>query len=78
MATIFAWSGALKKRGELDNLPQLVDYAEKLEKACIDTLDAGIMTKDLIALSENKNTKEVYTDEFIAEIKARLEKSLKA
>ncbi len=78
MATIFAWSGALKKRGELDNLPQLVDYAEKLEKACIDTLDDGIMTKDLIALSENKNTKQVYTDEFIAEIKARLEKSLNA
>jgi len=76
MATIFAWSGAFRKRGELDNLPKLIDYADKLEKACLDTLNDGIMTKDLIALSEGIQTKTVYTDEFIAEIKSRLEKYL--
>ena len=72
----FLLGRALRKRGELDNLPKLVEYADKLEQACISTLDAGIMTKDLVALSENKDTKAVYTDEFIAEIKSRLEKSL--
>jgi isocitrate dehydrogenase len=76
MATIFAWSGAFRKRGELDNLPKLIDYADKLEKACLDTLNDGIMTKDLIALSEGIQTKTVYTDEFIAEIKSRLQKYL--
>ncbi|MBO7302928.1 MAG: NADP-dependent isocitrate dehydrogenase, partial [Clostridia bacterium] len=50
MATIYAWSGALRKRGELDNLPELVDFANKLEEACIDTLNDGIMTKDLVGL----------------------------
>lgn len=78
MATIFAWSGAFRKRGEMDNLPDLIAYADKLEKACLDTLNDGIMTKDLIALSEGIETKTVYTDEFIAEIRARLEKYLQA
>ncbi len=76
MATIFAWSGAFRKRGELDKLPDLIAYADKLEKACLDTLNDGIMTKDLIALSEGIETKTVYTDEFISEIRARLEKYL--
>ena len=52
MATIFAWSGAFKKRGELDNLPELVKFGEKLEEACFDTLNDGIMTKDLVNLVE--------------------------
>lgn len=52
MATIFAWSGALKRRGELDQLPELVHFGEKLEEACYDTLNAGIMTKDLVGLVE--------------------------
>ena len=52
MATIFAWSGALKKRGQLDGLDALVDFGEKLEEACFDTLNAGIMTKDLVGLVE--------------------------
>lgn len=47
MATIFAWSGALRKRGELDSLPELVNYANQLEDACFDTLNDGIVTKDL-------------------------------
>ena len=52
MATIFAWTGALKKRGELDGLADLVDFAQKLETACIDTLNDGITTKDLCSLAE--------------------------
>ena len=56
MATIYAWSGALRKRGELDNLPDLVDFADRLERACIATLDAGIMTKDLVNLAEGVET----------------------
>ena len=50
MATIFAWSGALKKRGELDGICELVDFADKLENACFDTLNSGYMTKDLTLL----------------------------
>ena len=52
MATIFAWSGALKKRGQLDGLEALVAYAEKLEESCFDTLNEGIMTRDLVGLVE--------------------------
>ena len=52
MATIFAWSGALKKRGQLDGLSDLVTFGEKLEEACFDTLNDGIMTKDLVGLVE--------------------------
>ena len=54
MATIYAWSGALRKRGELDALPDLVSFADKLEEACIDTLNDGIMTKDLAGLAGRK------------------------
>ena len=50
MATIYAWSGALRKRGEIDGLSDLVNFADKLEEACIDTLNDGIMTKDLVGL----------------------------
>ena len=56
MATIFAWTGALRKRGELDELPDLVAFADKLESACIQTLNDGIMTKDLAGLVEDKST----------------------
>ena len=52
MATIFAWSGALKKRGQLDGLDALVHFGKQLEQACFDTLNAGIMTKDLVGLVE--------------------------
>ena len=75
MATIFAWSGAFKKRGELDNLPDLVAFGEKLEKASLDTLKEGIMTKDLVSLAEGKTT-AVNTNEFITEIAKRLAKEL--
>ena len=73
MATIFAWSGALKKRGELDNLPGLVAFGDALEKASLMTLNDGVMTKDLVALAEGETT-AVNTVEFIAEIRKRLEK----
>ena len=76
IATIFAWSGALKKRAELDNLPELLAFGEKLEKASIRTLDEGIMTKDLVGLVEEGQPKAVNTLEFIQAIRERLEASL--
>ena len=65
VATIFAWSGALKKRGELDRLPELSDFADKLEKATVKTIENGIMTGDLFALSDLENKKKVNTEEFL-------------
>ena len=79
IATIYAWSGALRKRGELDGLSDLVAFADKLEAACIKTLDDGIMTKDLVGLvSEGYTATAVNSDEFIRAIRERLEKSLGA
>ncbi len=75
VATIFAWSGALKKRGELDGNTALVDFANKLEAACIDTIESGIMTGDLAALSDIE-CKTVNSEEFIAAIRANLETKL--
>ena len=79
MATIYAWTGALRKRGELDGLPDLVTFADKLEAACIKTLDDGIMTKDLtgLVIPEAKDSvKAVNSRQFIAAIRERLEASL--
>ena len=77
MATIYAWSGALRKRGELDGLTDLVNFANKLEEACIDTLNDGIMTKDLIGLvSEGYTAKAVNSIDFIKAIRERLEAKL--
>ena len=79
MATIYAWSGALRKRGELDNLPELMTFADKLEAACIKTLDDGVMTKDLVGLvipEAKAIVKAVNSREFIAAIRERLEASL--
>lgn len=78
MATIFAWTGALKKRGELDGLADLVDFAQKLEAACIDTLNDGIMTKDLCSLAEGITPTAVDSEGFIRAIRARLEEKLGA
>lgn len=75
IATIFAWTGALKKRGELDSNEQLISFADKLEAACIDTIESGIMTGDLAALAEGE-TRVVNSEEFIAAIRAELEKKL--
>ena len=76
MATIYAWSGALKKRGELDALPALVSFGEQLEAACIETLNDGIMTKDLVGLVEGMQPKAVNTGDFLLAIRERLEKRL--
>ena len=77
MATIYAWSGALRKRGEMDGLSDLVDFANKLESACIQTLNDGIMTKDLVGLvDKGTQVQAVNTITFIKEIRQRLEKSL--
>ena len=77
MATIYAWSGALRKRGELDGLPELMSFADKLEEACIDTLNDGIMTKDLVGLvSEGYTATAVNSIGFIKAIRERLEKKL--
>ncbi|MBR6679850.1 MAG: NADP-dependent isocitrate dehydrogenase [Clostridia bacterium] len=77
IATIFAWSGALRKRGELDELPELCNFADKLEAACIKTLDDGIMTKDLVGLvSEGYTATAVNSITFIKATRERLEAAL--
>jgi isocitrate dehydrogenase len=72
MATLFAWTGALKKRGELDGTPDLVSFAEKLEKASLQTIEDGIMTGDLASLSTLENKKAVDTETFLREINKKL------
>lgn len=76
MATLFAWTGALRKRGELDELPELVDFADKLEKASIETIEDGVMTGDLAALSSLENKTKVDTETFLTEIAKRLDKMM--
>lgn len=76
MATIFAWTGALKKRGEMDGISDLVDFANKLEAASIRTIEDGVMTKDLEQISRLKKKRAVSTEDFLKEIKIRLDKSL--
>jgi isocitrate dehydrogenase len=76
MATIFAWTGALSKRGELDGNQELVDFGHSLEKACFETLNSGIMTKDLVHLVEGLPAKAVSSEEFIKIIRAHLQEDL--
>ena len=77
IATIYAWSGALRKRGELDGLTDLVNFADDLEGACIDTLNQGIMTKDLVGLVvEGTKTTSVNSHDFIVAIRKNLEARL--
>lgn len=76
VATIFAWSGALKKRGELDNNAELVVFADKLEKATIKTIEDGVMTSDLYIISQLENKKKVNTEQFLDEINLRLKEML--
>ena len=71
MATIFAWSGALRKRGEMDGLPELRSFADRLEKATLDTINSGIMTKDLALLYEGE-AKSVNSVEFLDAIASRI------
>lgn len=76
VATIFAWTGALRKRGELDGNQELMVFADKLEKATLDTIESGQMTKDLAAITSLKNPKVLDSEGFIKAIAQRLEKSL--
>lgn len=64
VATIFAWTGALAKRGQLDNLPELTAFAEKLEKATLDTIESGVMTKDLVSLFRKEGVTPRAVDSF--------------
>ena len=73
VATLFAWSGALRKRGELDNIPELCDFADKLEKATLTTIENGIMTGDLALLSSLENKTKVDTETFLVEVNKRLQ-----
>jgi isocitrate dehydrogenase len=72
MATIFAWTGALRKRGEIDGIQDLVNFADKLEKASVGTIEDGVMTKDLYGLSQAENKRAVNTFEFLEEIARKL------
>ncbi|MGJ4787711.1 NADP-dependent isocitrate dehydrogenase [Leptospira koniambonensis] len=72
VASIFAWTGALAKRGELDGTPDVVSFAQKLEKAVIDTIQAGEMTKDLVLLTTTKGPKQLDTFQFMEAIQKRL------
>ncbi len=72
VATIFAWSGALRKRGELDNIPALCEYADKLEKATLQTIEDGVMTGDLYLLSTLENKQKVNSKAFLEAINERL------
>ena len=76
VATIYAWTGALRKRGELDGITELVAFADKLEKAVIDTIESGVMTGDLAAISTLPGARKVGTEEFIGAIRNCLERSL--
>ncbi|WP_455595414.1 NADP-dependent isocitrate dehydrogenase [Cloacibacillus porcorum] len=72
MATIFAWSGALRKRGELDGNAALQEFAGRLERASIETIESGEMTKDIFAISEVPNKKMLTTEEFLQSIAGKL------
>ena len=74
VATLFAWSGALRKRGELDKLDDLVRFADNLEKATIQTIEEGVMTGDLYLLSTLPEKKKVNTEEFLHAVNERLQK----
>ncbi len=76
VATIFAWTGALRKRGELDNIPELMAFADKLEKATIDTIENGTMTKDLALITTMKDVTVANSEEFIKAIRKTLEATL--
>ena len=78
VATLFAWTGALRKRGELDELPELMDFADKLEKATIQTIEEGVMTGDLYLLSKLENKQKVNTEDFLKAVDERLKALLGA
>ena len=76
VATIFAWTGALRKRGELDNIPELMTFADKLEAACVKTIESGKMTKDLALITSLENVTVLNSENFIKAIREELEATL--
>jgi isocitrate dehydrogenase len=72
VATIFAWTGALRKRGQLDDIPALAEFADRLEKATIQTIEDGVMTGDLLAVSDLPDKKKVNSEEFMQAIAERM------
>ena len=74
MATIFAWTGALRKRGELDGISELCDFADRLEKATLGTIESGKMTKDLALITSIPNPTVLNSKDFILAIKEELDK----
>ena len=76
VATIFAWSGALRKRGKLDGIGELVQFADKLEEATIETIESGTMTKDLALITTLENVNAVNSEDFIKAIRSRLEQKI--
>ncbi|MBQ8913159.1 MAG: NADP-dependent isocitrate dehydrogenase, partial [Lachnospiraceae bacterium] len=76
VATIYAWTGALRKRGELDNIPELMAFADKLEEATIKTIESGEMTKDLALITSLTDVKVLNSEEFIKAIRRNLEEIL--
>ena len=76
VATIFAWTGALRKRGELDTIPELIDFADKLEASTISTIESGKMTKDLALITSLKKVTVLNSENFIKAIRETLEHNL--
>lgn len=76
IATIFAWSGALRKRGEKDGIDALVNFGNQLEAACFDTMNSGVVTKDLVNLMQGVDAKAVNSETFIKTIRKHLEERL--
>ena len=76
VATLFAWTGALRKRGELDGLSDLCAFADKLEAATIQTIEEGVMTGDLYLLSSLPNKQKVDTEDFLLEVDKRLKQMM--
>jgi isocitrate dehydrogenase len=76
VATIFAWTGALRKRGELDKIPELIDFANKLEASTISTIESGKMTKDLALITSLKKVTVLNSENFIKAIRETLEHNL--
>ena len=77
MATIFAWTGALRKRGELDGIKELMAFADMLEKATLDTIESGKMTKDLALITSLEDVTVLNSGDFIKEIRRTLEGAMK-
>jgi isocitrate dehydrogenase len=73
VATIFAWTGALRKRGELDEIPELMEFADRLEDATLGTIASGSMTKDLVLITSIENPTVLSSEEFIKTIRKNLQ-----